>query len=149
LITTAYFFPSRRLLKALENAAGCGLSVKLLLPGESDILSVLYAGRAYYRKLLKSGVEIYNYQGAVLHSKTAVFDGRWSIVGSANLDMQSLRRNEESNVGILDSDFGTRMVETFNNDLKHAVKIDSQKWSSRPLYQKVLEKFFASLMKRL
>ena len=149
LITTAYFFPSRRLLRALENSAGRGLKVKLLLPGESDVMSVLYAGRAYYTKLLRAGVEIYNYHGAILHAKTAVFDDTWSIIGSANLDMQSLRRNEESNVGILDRDFGRQMSETFNRDLKDATKIDLSTWMERPFYQKVLEKIFSAIMKRL
>ncbi len=149
LITTAYFFPSRRLLRALENSARRGLNVKLLLPGESDIMSVLYAGRAYYKRLLRAGVEIYNYHGSMLHAKTAVFDDTWSIVGSANLDMQSLRRNEESNVGILDRDFGRQMSEAFNRDLKNANKVDFSKWMDRPLYQKFLEKIFAAIMKRL
>jgi len=149
LITTAYFFPSRRLLKALENSAICGVNVKLLLPGESDVMSVLYAGRAYYKRLLRAGVEIYNYHGSILHSKTAVFDDKWSIVGSANLDMQSLRRNEESNVGILDRDFGRQMSEAFNRDLKEAKKIDLSTWMDRPLYQKFLEKICSAIMKRL
>ena len=149
LITTAYFFPSRRLLRALENSARRGVSVKLLLPGESDVMSVLYAGRANYKRLLKAGVEIYNYHGSILHSKTAVFDDKWSIVGSANLDMQSLRRNEESNVGILDSDFGREMSKAFHRDLQEADKIELSTWQDRPLYQKFLEKIFAAIMKRL
>ena len=149
LITTAYFFPSRRMLRALENSAGRGINVKLLLPGESDVLSVLYAGRAYYTRLLRAGVKIHNYHGSLLHSKTAVFDDKWSIAGSANLDMQSLRRNEESNVGILDKEFGRKMSEAFNRDLKEANKLDLATWTERPLYQKFLEKMFAAIMKRL
>ncbi len=148
-ITTAYFFPSRRLLRALENAARRGLRVNLLLPGESDVLSVLYAGRAYYTRLLQAGVTIYNYHGSLLHAKTAVFDNVWSIVGSANLDMQSLRRNEESNVGILDRAFGKKMSETFNRDLNEADKLELATWTLRPMYQKFLEKLFAAIMKRL
>jgi cardiolipin synthase len=148
-ITTAYFFPSRRLLNALKHSARRGTSVKLLLPGESDVSSVLYAGRAYYKKLLEAGVEIYNYHGSILHSKTAVFDDKWSIIGSANLDMQSLRRNEESNVGILDIDFGRQMSDAFNRDLQDANKINLSAWIKRPLYQKFLEKMFAAIMKRL
>jgi cardiolipin synthase len=148
-ITTAYFFPSRRLLRALENSARRGINVQLLLPGESDVMSVLYAGRAYYKRLLQAGVKIHNYQGSFLHSKTAVFDAIWSIVGSANLDKQSLRRNEESNVGILDREFGQQMTAAFNRDLKKANKLDLATWKNRPLYQKFLEKMFSAIMKRL
>ena len=116
-LTTAYFIPGKRILRALIHAARRGVTLRLLLPGKSDVMPVLYAGRSYYTRLLKAGIEIYNYQGAVLHAKTTVFDGCWSIIGSANLDFQSLRRNEESNVGILDRDFSRQMVELFQRDI--------------------------------
>jgi len=148
-LTTAYFIPSRKILRALINSVQRGVKLKLLLPGESDIIPVFYASRSYYKRLLKAGVEIYDYQGVVLHAKTSVFDGCWSIVGSANLDFQSLRRNEESNVGILDNNFSKDMIEVFFNDLEKSVKIDAQIWEKRPFYQKFLEKFFFAIMKKL
>ncbi len=149
LITTAYFTPGIRIQRALVRAARRGVSLKLLLPGESDVLSVFYAGRAYYTKLLKAGIEIYNYQGSVLHSKTAVFDDCWSIIGSTNLDIQSLRRNEESNVGILDTGFAKQMIDTFYSDLENSVRIDPETWARRPIYRKILEKFFYLVLKKL
>jgi cardiolipin synthase len=148
-ITTAYFLPGRRLLKALQQAAARGVKLKLLLPGKSDVVSVYYASRAHYRRLLRAGVEIYNYQGTVLHSKTAVFDGRWSIIGSTNLDLQSLRRNDEGNVGILDKKFADSLIKVFNTDLEKAVRIDLDTWSERPLHQKILEKVFSFVLKHL
>ncbi|MBI4682348.1 MAG: hypothetical protein HY757_04515 [Nitrospirae bacterium] len=148
-LTTAYFIPSNRILRAMINAAERGVTLKLLLPGKSDITSVLYAGRSYYNRLLKAGVEIYNYQDAVLHAKTTVFDGCWSIIGSANIDFQSLRRNEESNVGILDRDFSRHMTDVFHKDLEKSFKIDPYTWVKRPFYQKILEKFFYLIMKKL
>jgi cardiolipin synthase len=148
-ITNAYFTPSRRMLTVLEDAVNRGVDVKLLLPGKSDLVPVLYAGRNYYKRLLKASVEIYSYQGSILHAKTAVFDSCWSIIGSANLDFQSLRRNDESNVGIFDDDFGRRMTEVFQEDLRHSIKIDIDTWSKRPFYEKVLEKFFSMFRKRL
>ena len=148
-LTTAYFIPSRKILRALENAARKGVNIKLLLPGKSDVTAAFYAGRSYYNRLLKTGVEIYNYQGAVLHAKTAVFDGCWSIIGSTNLDFQSLRRNEESNVGIFDGNFGRQMIEAFESDLHNSIKIDANTWSKRPFYEKILEKFFSLFRKRL
>ena len=95
----------------------------MLLPGKSDIIAAHYAGRAFFTHLLKSGVEIYNYQGEILHAKTAIFDCNWSVVGSANLDFQSLRRNDEGNVGILDRNFADQMVEVFSEDLKQSEQI--------------------------
>ncbi len=149
LLTTAYFIPSKRILRALVHAAQRGVSLKLLLPGESDVRSVFYAGRSYFSRLLKAGAEIYNYQGAVLHAKTTVFDGCWSIIGSANFDYQSLSRNEESNVGVFDGDFSTHMTEAFQTDLKNSLKVDADKWAQRPLHQKILEKLFSLIMKKL
>jgi cardiolipin synthase len=148
-LTTAYFIPSRKILKALISAAGRGVDLKLLLPGRSDVMAAYYAGRSYYRRLLMAGVEIYNYQGAVLHAKTSVFDRCWSIIGSTNLDFQSLRRNDESNVGIFDRNFSKQMIDIFLSDLQNSVKIDERTWAKRPFYQKFLEKFFSLLMKNL
>ena len=94
--------------------------------------SAHYAGRAFFTKLLKAGIQIYNYQGEILHAKTSVFDEIWSIIGSANLDFQSLRRNDEGNVGIVDADFGGQMTEMFNEDLKHSEQIILDTWLKRP-----------------
>lgn len=148
-LTTAYFIPSRKILRALISAAQRGVDLKLLLPGKSDVMAAYYAGRSYYRRLLVAGAEIYNYQGAVLHAKTSVFDRCWSIIGSTNLDFQSLRRNDESNVGIYDRDFSSQMIDIFHGDLQSSVKIDEKIWSKRPLYQKLLEKFFSLFTKKL
>jgi len=148
-LTTAYFIPGRKILMALVNAAERGVYLQLLLPGKSDVTSVYYAGRSYYRRLLNAGAEIYEYQEAVLHAKTSVFDSCWSIIGSANLDFQSLGRNEESNVGIFDADFSKKMIEAFQNDLRNSIKIDAVKWTKRSLYQKFLEKFFSVIMRKL
>ena len=148
-ITTAYFIPSKRLLRALINAARRGITLTLLLPGKSDVMPVCYAGRSYYRRLMKAGVVIYNYNDAVLHAKTIVFDGCWSIIGSTNLDFQSLRRNEESNVGVLDREFSRHMINVFQKDLTNSFIIDPRTWANRPFHQKFLEKFFSLMMKKL
>lgn len=148
-ITNAYFTPSKRMLNVLEDAVTRGVEVKLLLPGRSDVAPVFYASRAFYKKLLRAGVEIYNYTGKILHAKTAVFDSCWSIIGSANLDFQSLRRNDESNVGIFDKDFGKYMEKVFLEDLEQSVKIDATTWPKRPFYEKILEKLFSWFRKRL
>jgi cardiolipin synthase len=149
LITTAYFMPGRKILRALEQAAKRGVVIKLLLPGKTDVRSIHYAGRAYYSRLLHAGAEIFNYQGTILHSKTAVFDGRWCIIGSTNLDFQSFRRNEESNVGLLDKDFGRKLTGVFYNDLEHSLNINKETWARRPYLQRILEKTFSVIVRKL
>jgi cardiolipin synthase len=148
-ISTAYFIPGRKMLKALMQASKSGVNVKLLLPGKTDVKSVYYAGRRYFKRLMDANIMIYNYGGSILHSKTAVFDGCWNIIGSTNLDFQSLRRNEESNVGVLDSNFGKNMLETFHKDIQKSVMIDKTSWSKRPISQKFLEEFFSLIIKKL
>ncbi len=148
-LTTAYFTPSRRMLQILENAVKRGVEVKLLLPGRSDISSAHYAGRAFFTKLLRAGIRIYNYQGEILHAKTFVFDEIWSIIGSANLDFQSLRRNDEGNVGIINSQFGKQMVDIFDDDLTKSLEITLTDWMHRPLVDKLKENFYALFRRRL
>lgn len=148
-LTTAYFTPSRRFIQILENAVKRGASVKLLLPGKTDIEATRYTGRAFYTRLLKAGIEIYNYSGQILHAKTAVFDGIWSIIGSANLDFQSLRRNDEGNVGIIDAGFGRRMTEIFFEDLKHSDQIKLPDWRKRRFCEKMKEHFYVLFRRRL
>ena len=148
-LTTAYFTPSRRLIERLKRAVKRGVKVRLLVPGKSDVPAASYAGRAFFSKLLEGGVEIHTYLGEMLHAKTYLFDQRWSIIGSTNLDYQSLRYNDEGNIGILDSSFGSRMAEIFEEDIKNSVKIDKETWRQRPLSEKIKEHFFALFRKRL
>jgi cardiolipin synthase len=148
-LTTAYFVPSRMMLHVLQEAESRGVDVKLLLPGKSDIAAAHYAGRFFFAKLLRAGVEIYTYQGEILHAKTAVFDRVWSVIGSANLDFQSLRKNDEGNVGIIDREFGKQMAEIFEEDLKHSQQITLESWNERSLWERVKEQFFALFRRRL
>jgi cardiolipin synthase len=148
-LTTAYFSPSRRLLDTLEEAVRRGVRVRLLLPGISDVASVQYVGRAFFGRLLASGVEIYTYMHRVLHAKTYIFDDAWCIVGSANLDFRSLRRNDEGNVGILDRGFARRMAAMFAEDLEHSRRVRLEDWQRRPHCEKAKEKFYSLFRRRL
>lgn len=149
LMTTAYFTPSRRMVETLEHAVKRGVRVRLLVPGKSDVPAASYAGRAFFSRLLKAGVEIYNYKAEMMHAKTYVFDDCWSIVGSTNLDFQSLRYNDEGNIGILDPPFAAELSGIFEIDVKNSVKIDSEMWRNRPISDKFKEHFFSLFRRRL
>jgi cardiolipin synthase len=148
-LTTAYFTPSRRMVETLENAVTRGVRVQLLVPGMSDVPAASYAGMASFTRLLKAGVEIYRYTGEILHAKTYIFDECWSIIGSTNLDFQSLRYNDEGNVGILDHELGAAMTRIFNEDLTRSTKTDLAQWRMRPLGEKLKEHFFSLFRRRL
>ncbi len=149
LLTTAYFIPRRRLIEKLETAVRRGVTVRLLVPGKSDIPAASYAGKAFFSRLLKSGIEIYTYLGEMLHAKTYLFDDCWSIIGSTNLDYQSFVYNDEGNVGILDSSFASEIARVFEKDLETSAKIDEERWRKRGVTEKMKEHFFALFRKRL
>ncbi|HEX4208895.1 MAG TPA: phospholipase D-like domain-containing protein, partial [Candidatus Binataceae bacterium] len=96
-ITDAYFAPDHQMLHALEHAARRGVDVRLLLPSKTDEPLIVSAARSHYKDLLKAGVKIYEWQGEMLHAKTATIDGVWSTVGTSNLDWWSIARNNELN----------------------------------------------------
>ncbi len=148
-LTTPYFTPSHRMIETLESAIGRGVKVRLLIPGKSDVPAAYYVARAFFTRLLKAGVEIYTYTGEILHAKTYIFDDCWSIMGSTNLDFQSLRYNDEGSIGILDGGFNLKMKNVFEEDIMKSLKIDLRTWHQRPLPEKIKEWFFSIFRRRL
>jgi cardiolipin synthase len=138
-ITSAYFVPDKQIVEALSAAARRGVDVKLVLPGVTDHGLVFHAGRAFYDELLENGVRIFQLQVAVLHAKTAVIDGTWSTVGSANIDRRSFLHNYELNVVILDPGFGRDMESAFNEDLRDSIEITREAWGKRPWADRIKE----------
>ncbi len=122
-IVTPYFVPDRAMMLALTAAAYRGLSVKLLLPSKSDNWLVLWAGRTFYDDLLDAGVEIYEYDGGMVHSKVVVVDQRWSMVGSANMDVRSFQLNFELTSILYDKDVSAYLHADCDNLCKKAQRI--------------------------
>ena len=94
-IITPYFVPDRAMILALRSAAFRGVHVRLMVPACSDHRVVLWAGRSFYNDLLGAGVQIYEHDHTMLHSKVMVVDRSWAMVGSANVDERSFRVNFE------------------------------------------------------
>lgn len=130
-IINAYFVPDPQLVKALTDAAGRGVDVRLILPGTSDSATAFHAGRSYYSELLKAGVKIYERRGALLHAKTAIVDGVWSSVGSSNLDWRSALDNDEINAVILGREFAQQMQAAYAKDIAASREIDLDSWERR------------------
>ncbi len=141
-ITSAYFVPDKQFIETMTDAAKRGVDVKLVLPGVSDHGLVMHAGRAFYDQLLRNGVKIFQLQVAVLHAKTAVIDGTWSTVGSANIDRRSFLHNYELNVVVLDPAFGRDMESAFAEDLRDSKEVTLEQWRRRPISDRIKE--FAS-----
>ena len=138
-LTDAYFVAPTGVLTALIRAARRGVRVRLLLPGRNNHPIAGLAARRIYAPLLDAGAEIHEWNGVMLHAKTAVVDGVISLVGSSNLDPLSLNRNYELNVLVADPAVGARMRELFAQDLRAAALVDPVAWGDRPLRAKVAE----------
>lgn len=141
--TTAYFVPDHPTREALKEAAKRGVRVRLLLAGrDTDLKSVRYAGRISYKELLEAGVEIYEFQGSRLHSKTMVVDGAWASVGSVNLDRRSFAFNREANLNIFNEAFAAEMERVFEKDLERSKKVILEEWVKRPFHEKFAERMY-------
>tara|TARA_R110000868_G_scaffold69117_1_gene203855 strand:- start:5167 stop:6552 length:1386 start_codon:yes stop_codon:yes gene_type:complete len=138
-ISAAYFVPTPDEKDELMEAAGRGIDVRLLLPAHSDSQLVLSVGQSHYSALLKAGIKIYEHQDDILHSKTAVIDGVWSVVGSSNLDPRSILFNDEVDAVVLGTSTGRALQEMFKDDQASAKQLDLESWSQRPLLRKLNE----------
>ena len=122
-ITDAYFVAPRSVSVALGAAAQQGVDVRILVPAHNNWPLVGSLSRGGYRSLLKSGVRIFEWQGPMIHAKTAVVDGIWSRVGSSNLNSASLIGNWELDVGVLDTKLASQLEELFLTDLSSSIEI--------------------------
>jgi len=122
-LTDAYFVGTAPYTQALRAAARDGVDVRLLVPGASDVPAVSPLSRAGYRALLEAGVRVFEWNGTMLHAKTAVADRRWSRVGSTNLNLVSWISNYELDVAIEDVAFSEQMAVQYEKDLADATEI--------------------------
>ncbi|MET0934726.1 MAG: phospholipase D-like domain-containing protein [Luteibacter sp.] len=122
-LTDAYFVGVAPYVQALSAAARDGVDVRLLVPGTSDIPMVAGMSRSGYRPLLKAGIRVFEWNGSMLHAKTAVADGRWARVGSSNLNIASWLSNREIDVAIEDAGFATKLAAQYEADLENATEI--------------------------
>lgn len=122
-LTDAYFVGMAPYVQALGAAAADGVDVRLLVPGASDLPVLQPFTRAGYRPLLGAGVRVFEWNGPMLHAKSAVSDGRWSRVGSTNLNLASWIGNYELDVFVEDARFAAAMEQMYLDDLSHATEI--------------------------
>jgi cardiolipin synthase len=119
----AYFVGIAPYVQALVAAARDGVDVRMLVPGNSDIPIVSGLSRGGYRPLLQAGIRVFEWNGSMLHAKTAVADGQWARVGSSNLNVSSWLGNREIDVAIEDVVFSGRLAAQYERDLENATEI--------------------------
>lgn len=104
IIITPYFLPDVGLLAAVKTAALRGVQVDLLLPGQSNLRLVDWAGNPLQAELVERGCRIWLMPPPFNHSKLMLVDGCWALFGSGNWDPRSLRLNFEFNLECYDPD---------------------------------------------
>ncbi|HET8647104.1 MAG TPA: phospholipase D-like domain-containing protein [Vicinamibacteria bacterium] len=140
-IATPYFVPDETLRRAVIDRARGGVDVRILLPDEhTDAKMIRRTSHKYYAELMAAGVRIYEYQPTMMHSKTVVVDGLWTVVGSANMDIRSHELNQENVVGVLDAAFAARVQAAFQRDLSVSSEIDRERWARRGLGDRFMER---------
>ncbi|HKY09612.1 MAG TPA: phospholipase D-like domain-containing protein, partial [Candidatus Binatia bacterium] len=144
-----YFLPSDRMTEALIRAVQRGVRVVVLTPGKIDWMLVYRASRRGFGSLLLGGIEIYEYQPALLHAKTMVVDGAFALIGTTNLDNRSFALNEEVNLIVHDARVAGELERAFHEDLNYAKKLNYQDWADRPWSEKIMELFTIPLKEQL
>ena len=148
-IICAYFLPTWRIRRRLTQVARRGGRVQLILPGKSDVYISQLAGRSLYRRLLRAGVEIYEYQPQILHAKLVLVD-EVVYAGSSNLDPRSLRINYELMVRFADREFADGAEECFADCLAHSERIELAAWrKSRTWWRRLKQRWAYFILARV
>jgi cardiolipin synthase A/B len=148
-VIAAYFLPTWRLRRDLVRVARRGGRVQLILAGKSDVLLAQLAARSLYRRLLKGGVEIQEYQPQVLHAKLVIADDV-VYVGSANLDHRSLQINYELMIRFDDREIAEQARAVFAGMLPHCLRIEREAWrKSRSLWQRIQQRLAYVVLVRI
>lgn len=137
-ITSAFFIPNRRFLKHIRNAARRGVEIKVIVPEHSDVPMADWLRLSYSRRYLKTGLCLFHYRQAILHSKTAIIDDKWATVGSTNFDVISFFHNREGNLFIQNRDAIAELKQHFSSDLLDSVEFTMQHWQKIPGWKKCI-----------
>lgn len=148
-IISGYFLPTHRLRRELARVVQRGGRVQLILAGKSDVPLSQLAARSLYRRLLKRGLEIFEYEPQVLHAKLVIVDDV-VYVGSANLDQRSLRINYELMTRLRSADVLQQAQEVFAVNLKRSRRIEAESWrTSRSLWMRLKQRLACWILVRL
>jgi cardiolipin synthase len=132
--------PDESMRRVVAERAKAGVDVRILLPDEhTDAKLIRRTSHSYFEDLLSAGVRIYEYQPTMMHGKTVVVDGRWSVVGSANMDVRSKELNHENVLGILDAPFGATLERVFMEDLAKSQEFKLEEFRKRGPWSRFME----------
>lgn len=148
-VMVAYFLPTRRLWHALTGAARRGATVELIFPGKSDVTISKLATESLYRRLLRAGARVFEYQPQMLHGKLFIIDDA-VYVGSSNLDPRSLRLNYEIMLRLEGREVATAARAVFEDCRRHCREVQKGPWQRQcSLWTSLQRRFAHFVMVRL
>ncbi len=143
LVATPYFVPTPDILRAFRSAALRGRRVRIVVPARNNHWLAGLAARALYADLLDAGVRIFERRPPFLHAKALIVDDTLALVGSANLDVRSLRLHYETNLAVFDPAWIDRLKQALLEDLARSDEIDPAAWARRSAVQRIAENLAA------
>lgn len=146
-LAMGYFYPTGRIMRELKRAVKRGVHVRLLVPRHSDVAIARWAARGLYGRILRAGIEVWEYLPTMLHSKLAIADDT-VIAGSANLDIRSGRINHELVIAVTDPVLAQEARSDFDEDIAHSERVIYDDWKKRPFIQKLKERLSYILLAR-
>lgn len=146
-LAVSYFYPHGRMMRVLKRAVKRGVRVRLLFPQKTDVPMTQWAARGLYGRMLRAGVEVWEYKPSMMHAKLAIADDML-IAGSANLDIRSGMINFELVAVVHDQALAARARADFEEDLRQSVRIHLEEWKKRPILQKLKERISYCLLAR-
>jgi len=149
-LEAAYFIPDELISSALIEARRRGVRIRVIVPGKNtDSDAARHASKDGWGPLLKSGIEIYEYDPTMFHNKLLIVDRQMVSVGSTNFDPRSFRLNDEASLNVYDRAFAERMSAVFEEDLKATQRYTLEMWRGRPLKERFVEKVILPLRSQL
>jgi cardiolipin synthase A/B len=146
-LAMSYFYPPGSVMRALRRAVNRGVRVRLLFPQKNDVAIARWAAHGLYGRLLRAGMEVWEYKPTMMHAKLTIADDT-VIAGSANLDIRSGRLNYELVAIVNDPQVAAGAREDFEADLREAEYIHLDEWNVRPFMQKIKERISYWLLAR-
>ncbi|MBN2490411.1 MAG: cardiolipin synthase [Planctomycetes bacterium] len=138
-IATPYLVPTDAVLSALASAALRGVTVQVLVPCRGDHTLVQWAGRSYYPELLEAGVRVFEFGPRIMHAKVLTVDGRFNLVGTANLDIRSFRLNYEVGMIVYDRAVTAELDAALARDVAQSHEVEIEAFRKRPYLQRFRE----------
>lgn len=142
LIQNPYLLPEDAAVEALADAVKRGVRVRIMVPSDdaTDMPVAQHASHRDFERLLRHGIELWEYEKTLLHQKVMVVDGVWACVGSTNFDDRSFQLNDEVSLGILDRATAAQLRAAFADDLRHARRRRLEEWTQRSIWHKALDR---------